>query len=237
MRVYPAIDIKGGRVVRWLEGESFHETVYGDDPLAQALIFAQQGANWIHVVDMDRAFATGADNLDCVRRIAGVEHVKVQIGGSIDTLEMVRDAMHTGAARIVLGTAAALSPDLFARLISEVGASGCALAIDTRGGEVALRGKSDRIEQSVSDLVRLAVYSGVTTIVYRDLMRDGMTVGADVEAAKAIRSLGADVILAGGVASLEDVRNASRAGLAGVIIGRALYEGRFSLQDAIACSL
>lgn len=236
MQVYPAIDIKGGRVVRWLEGESFRETVYGDDPLAQALIFAQQGANWIHVVDMDRAFATGGDNLHCIQQIAGVEHVNVQIGGSIDTLEMVRDAMHTRAARIVLGTAAALSPDLFSRLTSEVGTSGCALAIDTRGGEVALRGKSDKIEQSVPDLVQLAVYAGVTTIVYRDLMRDGMTVGADIEAAEAICSLGADVILAGGVASLEDVRSASRAGLAGVIVGRALYEGRFSLQDAIACS-
>jgi phosphoribosylformimino-5-aminoimidazole carboxamide ribotide isomerase len=237
MQVYPAIDIKGGRVVRWLEGESFRETVYGDDPLAQALIFAQQGADWIHVVDMDRAFSTGGDNLDCVRQIAGVGHVNVQIGGSIDTLEMVRDAIHTGAARIVLGTAAALSPDLFSRLTREVDASGCALAIDTRGGEVALRGTNARIEQSVGDLVRLAVNAGVTTVVYRDLMRDGMIVGADIEAAKAICSLGADVILAGGVASLEDVRNASRAGLAGVIVGRALHEGRFSLQDAITCSL
>ncbi len=236
MQVYPAIDIKGGRVVRWFEGESLRETVYSHDPLAQAEVFAQQGAGWIHVVDVDRAFATGGDNLDCIRRIAGVGHVNVQIGGGIETLEFVRDATRTGAARIVLGTAAALSPGLLSELTSAVGTAGCALAIDTRGGVVALRGKSDRIEQSASDLARLAVDAGVTTIVYRDLLRDGMAAGADIEGATAICSLGADVILAGGVASLEDVRSASRAGLGGVIVGRALYEGRFSLEDAIACS-
>jgi phosphoribosylformimino-5-aminoimidazole carboxamide ribotide isomerase len=236
MQLYPAIDLKGGRVVRWLEGESVHETVYGDDPLEQAESFVADGATWVHVVDMDKAFQTGADNLDWIRRIAALRGLRVQVGGNVDSETWAREALEAGASRVVLGTVAVLDGSQFRRLVQLVGSSRCAVAVDVRDGRPALRGLNSPVEQSTQDLVARAMDAGVQTIVYRDLARDGLVTGVDLNGATLIAARGAQVIVAGGVAGLDDVREAARRDLAGVIVGRALYEGRFTLREAIECS-
>lgn len=235
MQLYPAIDLKGGRVVRWAEGESFHETVYGDDPLQQAESFAADGATWVHVVDMDRAFRTGSDNLHWIGRIAAIPGLKVQVGGNVDSEAWATEALGAGASRVVLGTAAVLDRSLFESLVDVVGRNLCAVAVDVRHGRPALRGRTEPVAESAAELVSRAMDEGVATIVYRDLARDGLVMGADLAGAELIASQGADVIVAGGVAGLEDLREASRRNLAGVIVGRALYEVRFTVKEAIDC--
>ncbi|UCD23177.1 MAG: 1-(5-phosphoribosyl)-5-[(5-phosphoribosylamino)methylideneamino] imidazole-4-carboxamide isomerase [Gemmatimonadota bacterium] len=236
MRLYPAIDLKGGRVVRWLEGEVTRETVYSDDPLDRARYFIDQGAEWLHVVDMDKAFGTGGSNLDLIHAIAQLDDVSVQVGGNIDSVQWAREAVAAGAKRVVLGTAAALDAGLFQALVREVDPERCALALDTRDGKVALRGLDRSVGQRSEDIVRDARDVGVRTVVYRDLARDGLVIGADVAGAATVQALGVDVIVAGGVAGLYDIESAAQCGLAGVIVGRALYEGRFTLREALACS-
>lgn len=237
MQLYPAIDLKGGRVVRWLEGESLRETVYGDDPLKQAESFVADGATWVHVVDMDKAFQTGADNLDWIRRIAAIPGLKVQVGGNVASEAWAAEALEAGAGRVVLGTAAVVDRPLLRRLVRLVGRARCAVALDVKDGRPALRGGNQQVEAPAPDLVSRAIDEGVSTIVYRDLARDGLVTGVDLDGAELIASQGAQVIVAGGVAGLQDIREASRRRLAGVIIGRALYEGRFTLREAIECSL
>ncbi len=236
MRLYPAIDLKGGRVVRWVEGETTRETVYGDDPFGRAKYFVDQGAKWLHVVDMDRAFRTGGDNLELIRRIALIPEAMIQVGGNIDSVEWARDAVAAGAARVVIGTSAALDAELFQSLVQAVGPNQCALALDTRDGNLALRVSDVPVMPSTGAVVQRALDLGVRTIVYRDLARDGLVMGADIDGAGAIASLDVDVIVAGGVAGLDDITLAARRGMAGVIVGRALYEGRFTLREAIECS-
>lgn len=235
MQLYPAIDLKGGRVVRWAEGESVHETVYGDDPQQQAESFMADGATWVHVVDMDRAFRTGSDNLHWIGGIAAIPGLNVQIGGNVDSESWAREALEAGASRVVLGTAAVLDPSLLESLVHVVGCNRCAVALDVRDGRPALRGRKEPVAESASELVSRAMDEGVATIVYRDLARDGLVMGADLAGAELIASHGADVIVAGGVAGLEDLREASRRNLAGVIVGRALYEGQFTVKEAIEC--
>lgn len=235
MQIYPAVDIKNGCVARVFEGGEVRDTVYGNDPVAQAREFVRQGARWLHVVDMDRALRTGHDNLAAVRAIACLDRVDIQLGGSIDSHSWAQDAVSMGVSRIVLGTATAMKPALFRGLLRRVGLLQCGLAIDTRGGNVAIRGSTVVPTRSTEDLARFARDEGVTTVIYRDLDRDGTTAGADIGAAARLALLGVDVIVAGGVAGLNDIRAATNAGLAGVIVGRALYEGRFSLAEALQC--
>ncbi len=219
-----------------LEGDAASDMVYGTDPLGQARDFVRQGARWLHVVDMDRALRTGRDNSAIIGEIASLEHVEVQLGGNIDSEAWARDAAATSSARIVIGTAAALRLHAFRKLVRVVGKSRCGLAIDTRGGVPELRGGADGPANIVvEDLVLRALDEGVTTIIYRSLERDGTTRGADIRGACKVVGLGADVIVAGGIASLDDIRSARNEGLAGVIVGRALYEGRFSLAEALQC--
>jgi phosphoribosylformimino-5-aminoimidazole carboxamide ribotide isomerase len=235
MRLYPAIDLKGGRVVRWLEGETTRETVYRGDPIEHARQFMADGADWLHVVDMDRAFGTG-DNIDWVRQLAALPEVEVQVGGNVATLEWAHEAVAAGASRIVLGTGAVLDSGLFTELVREIGKDRCAVALDTRAGNLALRGSRAKVGMSIETAVQRTLELGVVTLVYRDLERDGLVMGADIAGASRIGSLGAEVIVAGGVAGLADIESAVDNGLAGVIVGRALYEGRFTLREAIECS-
>jgi len=236
VRLYPAIDLKGGCVVRCFEGETTRETVYGDDPFETATYFVEQGAEWLHVVDMDRAFRTGGDNLELIRRIAQIPEARIQVGGNIDSVEWARDAMAVGASRVVIGTSAALDAELFQSLVREVGPDRCAVALDIRDGNLVLRVRDVPVALSIDAVVQRALNVGVRTIVYRDLARDGLVMGADISGAAAIASLDVDVILAGGVAGLDDIESAAQRGMAGVIVGRALYEDRFTLREAIECS-
>jgi phosphoribosylformimino-5-aminoimidazole carboxamide ribotide isomerase len=235
--LFPAIDIRHGRVVRLSQGEATRQTVYGDDPVAVAEGFAALGARWIHVVDLDRAFGDG-DNTAVVRRIAARVggRVRVQLGGGLRSVELVRAALEQGVSRAVIGTAAALDPAVVPAAIALVGPERIAVGIAARDGLVAIRGWTERSALSAEALARRVVADGVRTLVYTDVARDGMLTGPDLEGARRLQALGAGVIASGGVAGVEDIVAAREAGLAGVVVGRALYEGRVELSAALAAA-
>jgi phosphoribosylformimino-5-aminoimidazole carboxamide ribotide isomerase len=233
----PAIDIRNRRVVRLTQGEQTRQTVYGDDPIAVAERFVEVGAQWIHVVDLDRAFGTGS-NSDIVRQLVDElgSRARVQLGGGYRTLELIQDAVEMGAARVVIGTAAALNQEFVPAALTAVGTSRLAVAIDVRRGYVAVRGWTETSGLRANDLARNVLQQGIDTLVYTDIDRDGMLGGADLSGAIELQAMGARVIASGGVAGLADIRTACAAGLAGIIVGRALYEGRVNLIEAIRTS-
>jgi phosphoribosylformimino-5-aminoimidazole carboxamide ribotide isomerase len=233
--LFPSIDIRSGRVVRLSQGEATRQTVYGDDPVAVAERLVQQGASWIHVVDLDRALGTG-DNLPAVAQITNQvgSRVRLQLGGGFRTLELVLAGLDLGVARVVIGTAAAVDPSFVASAVSATGSERLAVGIDTRDGKVALRGWTETSSERAEELARRVVADGIDTVIYTDIDRDGMLVGPDLAGAAALLATGARVIVSGGVASVEDIRAALASGLAGVIVGRALYEGRLTLSEALA---
>jgi phosphoribosylformimino-5-aminoimidazole carboxamide ribotide isomerase len=234
----PAIDIQSGRVVRLSQGEPTRQTVYGDDPVAVAECFVEQGARWIHLVDLDRAFGAG-DNLETIGRIASrvASHVQLQAGGGFRSLDLLRAGLDLGISRIVIGTAAAADPMFVPAAVATVGPRRLAMGIDARRGFVALRGWTETTSRRADDLARQVLRDGIETVVYTDIERDGMLGGPDLSGAVALQSMGARVIASGGVASMEDIRSACEAGLAGVIVGRALYEGRLSLSQGIKAAI
>ncbi len=234
MDLYPAIDIRNGRVVRLLQGKATRQTVYGDDPAAVAVRFAEQGARWVHVVDLDRALGEG-DNQEAVRRlVARVEgRLRVQLGGGFRSLDRVRQGLALGVTRVVIGTAAATDPGFVTSAIAVAGPAGLAVGVDAREGMVAVRGWTETSTVRAEDLVARVVSEGVETIIYTDVSRDGMLGGADLGGAAALQRRGAGVIASGGIASLAEVRAARELGLAGVVVGRALYEDRLRLPEAL----
>lgn len=234
MDLFPAIDVRHGRVVRLSQGEATRQTVYGEDPVAVALSFARQGAAWIHLVDLDRAFGDG-ENLELVGRVVQAlgGGVRVQLGGGLRTAELVRQGLDRGVDRVVLGTAAALEPAVVPAALAAAGADRIAVGIDARDGRVAVRGWTETTDIAADALALRVVAEGVRTLIYTDVARDGMLTGADVEGARRLQAAGAGVIASGGVGSIEDIRALRAAGLAGAIVGRALYEGRFPLAEAL----
>jgi phosphoribosylformimino-5-aminoimidazole carboxamide ribotide isomerase len=235
--LFPAIDIRHGRVVRLSQGEATRQTVYGEDPVAVAERFAEQGATWIHVVDLDRAFGDG-ENLALVRRIVARAgwRARVQLGGGLRTVDLVREGLDQGVSRAVIGTAAAVDPTVVPVAVAACGAERIAVGIDARDGLVAIRGWTETSSLGADALAARVVGEGVRTVVYTDVARDGMLTGPDLDGARRLQALGAAVIASGGVAGLEDIHAAREAGLAGAIVGRALYEGRLVLADALAAA-
>lgn len=234
MDLFPAIDIRSGRVVRLSQGEATRQTVYGDDPAAVADAFARAGARWIHVVDLDRAFGTGENDASLRRilsRVAG--RARVQSGGGYRTLELVRRGIDLGVDRVVVGTAAALDPAFLGAVASSVPVERLAAGLDAREGMVAVRGWTETSDIPVAELAARALGVGISTLIYTDVARDGMLGGPDVEGAARLQLEGARVIVSGGVSSLADLRRAAAAGMAGAIVGRALYESRFDLAQAL----
>jgi phosphoribosylformimino-5-aminoimidazole carboxamide ribotide isomerase len=237
MDLFPAIDIRQGKVVRLAQGESARVTVYAEDPATVAEQFAADGARWIHLVDLDRAFGTG-DNARVVRR--GVEglgqRVRVQLGGGFRSLALIEEGISVGAARVVVGTAAAREPAIVAQAVARLGAGRIAVGLDARDGKVAVRGWTETTDEPVETLAARVIAAGASMLICTDISRDGMLTGPDIEGCAALQRLGAAVIVSGGVASLDDLRRARAAGLAGAIVGRAIYEGRFTLRDALAAA-
>lgn len=231
MLILPAIDIKGGKLASG-------DVVYPGDPVAQAEAFLAQGARWIHVVDLDRALGTGGDNTAIVSRIVALRGASVQVGGLLRNADQVEAALETGVARAVVATEVALDDARLDDVVTRCGAGRLAVALDVRRGGLAVRGVAAPLGRDPGTVARSVTRRGIETLLYRDLERDGRLTGFDIPGAAAVRAAapGAAVIMAGGGAGLEDVSAARRAGLAGVIIGRALYEQRFTLGEAIACS-
>ncbi len=235
MELFPAIDIRAGQVVRLRQGAADQLTAYHPDPVVQAEQFLDAGARWIHLVDLDRAFGSG-DNLPVVRRVVSRlgSEVRLQIGGGLRTLEALAGVLELGVARAVLGTALITDPGLVSEAAQRFGSARLVAGLDAREGRIAIRGWVETTSLEVTDVCRRLVAEGLATVIYTDVSRDGMLTGPDLDGASRLRALGAQVIASGGVASLDDLRAIREAGLAGAIVGRALYEQRFTLAEALA---
>jgi phosphoribosylformimino-5-aminoimidazole carboxamide ribotide isomerase len=232
--LFPAIDLRAGRVVRLLQGEADRETRYHDHPVAVAEQFVVAGARWIHVVDLDRAFGSG-DNLGVIEELVARvgASVRIQVGGGLRALPALSAVLDLGIARAVLGTAAVTDPSLVPAALSLGGADRVAIGLDGRDGKVAIRGWVETTDLTVDQLCLRVLGQGARTVVYTDIGRDGMLSGPDIDGARRLQTLGAAVIASGGVSTLADLRAVREAGLAGAITGRALYEGRFTLAEAL----
>ena len=235
--VFPAIDLKGGQVVRLAEGDMARATVYGDDPAAQAMLFAEAGAQHLHVVDLDGSFAGHAVNADAVESIVRTFPGHVQLGGGIRNRASVERWFDLGVSRIVIGTAALKDPD-FVKEVARDFPGGIVVAVDARDGFVATDGWAEKSDMEVLDLARRFEDAGVAALLFTDVGRDGMLKGCNVQATVDLaRATDIPVIASGGVAGIGDIRMlAIHAvdGIEGVITGRALYDGRLDLATAIA---
>ena len=237
MIIFPAIDLKGGQVVRLAEGDMDRATVYGDNPAAQAQLFADQGSQYLHVVDLDGSFAGRAENREAVESILKSFTGHVQLGGGIRTREAVAGWFDLGVARVVMGTAALKDPQFVKDMAREF-PGGIVVAVDARDGMVATEGWAELSDVAVVDLARRFEDAGVASLLFTDIGRDGLLKGANIEATVDLaRRVSIPVIASGGVKGLDDIRMLSlhaHEGIEGVITGRALFEGRLDLAAAIA---
>jgi phosphoribosylformimino-5-aminoimidazole carboxamide ribotide isomerase len=237
MIVFPAIDLKAGQVVRLSEGDMDRATVYGEDPAAQARLFADRGAGFLHVVDLDGAFAGESRNGEAVRAILEAFDGHVQLGGGIRTRESVERWFDLGVSRVVIGTAALEDPQ-FVRDMARAFPGGIVVAVDARDGFVATKGWADVSDVEVVDLARRFEDAGVAALLFTDVGRDGLLKGCNVPATVDLaRAVDVPVIASGGVAGIADIHMLAlhaRDGIEGVITGRALYDGRLDLGAALS---
>ena len=226
MELYPAVDLEGGRVVR----------AHGDmaEPLRALAELTRAGARWIHLVDMDRAYGRG-DNQALMQAVINAAKVRVQVGGGLFRESDIDQMFTLGATRVIIGPRGAVDRGVVERLLARHGAACLAVGIDAKQGRVAPRGTKEILDLSALELATRVERQGIRTVIYNEVTRDGMLSGPDIDGASAIAALGLDVIVSGGVGSLEDLRAAREAGLAGACVGRALYDGRFTVAEALAC--
>ncbi len=245
MIVFPAIDLRRGRCVRLRQGRAEEETVYDDDPAAVARRWVAEGAEWLHIVNLDGAFGEAHSpagrpiNLQRLAEIrAAAAATPIQFGGGMRSLSDVEMALDLGATRAILGTVAVQNPELVAEAMQRFGAERIVVGIDARDGRVATHGWVETSQTTAVALGRAMQARGVQRVVYTDIARDGMLTGVNVEGtARLARATGLRVIASGGVASLEDLKRlAAQDGIEGVIIGRALYTGALLLPDAVRIS-
>ena len=216
MQIYPAIDIKRGKVVRLFEGDGVAEVVYAADPVAQAEQFLAAGASW--------------------KRIAALPGARLQLGGLLRTARQVHRGLEAGATRVVAATEAVANREALEAMVREAGPERLAAAVDVRAGQAVIRRSPQPLRETPEQLAATARGLGIGVVVYRDLERDGALAGLDVAGAARLVRSGTDVIVSGGGASLGDLATARAAGVAAAIVGRALYDRRFTLQEAIRCS-
>lgn len=239
MILYPAIDLKDGVCVRLRRGIMEDATVYNDDPAAQAAHFKALGFSWLHIVDLNGAFAGRPVNADAVSAILGATDLPVQLGGGIRDLQTIQRWMDRGVARVVLGTVALRDPDLV-RMAAREFPGRIAVGIDAKGGKVAVEGWAEVSEMTSVDLAKTFEDDGVTAIIHTDIDRDGVLEGVNVAATLAVAAAVAiPVIASGGVATVDDVvalKANEDSGIAGAIIGRALYEGALEPTAALAAA-
>jgi len=235
MILYPAIDLKDGQCVRLLRGAMEKATVFSDDPAGQARAFAGAGAEWLHLVDLNGAFAGAPVNAAAVEAILSAVAIPCQLGGGIRDMATIEAWLEKGLARVILGTVAVENPDLV-RTAARAFPGRVAVGIDARQGRVATRGWADQTETDATDLARAFEDAGVAAIIYTDIDRDGAMQGPNLAATAALaRAVTIPVIASGGVASLADLIALRDTGvIAGAISGRALYDGKLDLAAALA---
>ena len=236
MILYPAIDLKDGQAVRLLRGEMEKATVFNDDPAAQARAFVDAGCGWLHLVDLNGAFAGQPVNGDAVEAIlAACPDTPAQLGGGIRDMATIEAWLAKGLARVILGTVAVENPDLV-REAARAFPGRVAVGLDARDGRVATRGWAEETDVMVTDLARRFEDAGIAAIIYTDINRDGAMAGPNVAATEALaRAVDIPVIASGGVSSLADLEALRDTGvIAGAISGRALYDGALDLREALA---
>ncbi|MGE0682696.1 MAG: 1-(5-phosphoribosyl)-5-[(5-phosphoribosylamino)methylideneamino]imidazole-4-carboxamide isomerase [Candidatus Binatia bacterium] len=239
MLVIPAIDLKGGRCVRLYQGDMDRATIYSDDPIATALRWQNEGAERLHVVDLDGAVSGAGVNTDVIQQICQALTIPVQVGGGIRTLDTIEHLFTHGVSRVILGTVAYRQPEIVATACQRFH-SRITVGIDARAGKVAIQGWTEATELEAITLAKQCADMGVSEIVYTDIARDGTERGVNLDATFALaRMVSVPVIASGGVASLRDIERLAplyKEGIAGVIVGRALYTGAIKLADAIAAA-
>ncbi|QZD94543.1 1-(5-phosphoribosyl)-5-[(5-phosphoribosylamino)methylideneamino]imidazole-4-carboxamide isomerase [Qipengyuania gelatinilytica] len=237
MIVFPAIDLKAGQVVRLAEGDMDRATVYGDNPAAQAKLFAEAGAGHLHVVDLDGSFAGSAQNREAVEQIVEAFPGHVQLGGGIRKREDVEGWFDAGVSRVVMGSAALKDPE-FVKDMARAFEGGVVVAVDAKDGMVATEGWADVSDVPVIDLARRFEDAGVASLLFTDIGRDGLLKGVNLDATVELaRQVDIPVIASGGVKGIDDIHVLSlhaKDGIEGVITGRALYDGRLDLAAALA---
>ena len=234
--VYPAIDLRSGRVVRLAQGDPSRQTVYGHDPAAVARNWLEAGAQWLHVVNLDGAFGEADPANEAALHAILATGARVQFGGGLRSMNAITGALQAGVARVMVGTIAIENPALLSEAIARFGPERLGVAIDARAGRVRVKGWATESRLTPIELGEQLRTAGVTTVVFTDIAHDGLGRGLNLEAAQQLaHKAGLSVIASGGAASLDDVRRARTAGLSGIIVGRALYEGQINLAEAIAC--
>lgn len=235
MLLYPAIDLKDGQVVRLVHGEMTRSTVFNDDPAAQAQAFVDAGCSWLHLVDLNGAFAGAPVNAVPVEAILKRCKVPAQLGGGIRDMATIEAWLDKGLERVILGTVAVENPELV-REAARAFPGHVAVGIDARNGRVATKGWAEETDVMVSDLAKSFEDAGVAAIIYTDILRDGAMGGPNIDATAALaRAVNIPVIASGGVSSLADLQALKATGvISGAISGRALYDGAINLTDALA---
>ena len=234
MIIFPAIDLRGGKCVRLIQGDFDKETVYSDDPQATALKWQSMGAKFLHVVDLDGARVGSPQNLDAIKKILDAVTVPIEVGGGIRTLDDAEKLLSLGVRRVILGSVAVENISLVEAAVQKFGDK-IVVGIDARGGFVAVHGWEKSSEVTVGVLAKKIVAAGVKTIIYTDISKDGMLSGVNADSfANLAKFSGAEIVASGGVKSLEDIRALKAAKVAGVIVGKAIYTGSLDLKSAIA---
>jgi phosphoribosylformimino-5-aminoimidazole carboxamide ribotide isomerase len=236
VEIIPAIDLKDGRCVRLQQGREDTETAYSLDPVAMAREWVRLGARRLHVVNLDGAFGRASQNIEIFRRIACDTDAVIEFGGGLRTFEDIERAFGIGAAKAVLGTVAVESPDLLSQALERYGPDRIIVALDGKGGKVATRGWQQVTDIPLLDACNRMIAFGVKEVLYTDIDRDGMMDGMDLSSLRELARLPVSVIASGGVSSADDVRallDLNAPHITGVIVGKALYEKRVSLQELL----
>lgn len=237
MIVFPAIDLAKGKCVRLLQGRRDDETVYGEEPAAMAKKWQDDGAAYLHLVDLDGAFDGASSNLSAVRDILATIHIPVQLGGGIRTLKKMETLLQAGVSRVILGSVAVERPEIVKEAVHEFGAERIVAGIDARDGKVAIHGWKTQAAVSASSVGKEMKDAGVRIFVFTDISRDGMLTGPNVQALQAFaETVEGGVIASGGISSLDDIKTVAEfeeKGVVGIITGKALYEKKFTLPEAI----
>ncbi|HSI66680.1 MAG TPA: 1-(5-phosphoribosyl)-5-[(5-phosphoribosylamino)methylideneamino]imidazole-4-carboxamide isomerase [Planococcus sp. (in: firmicutes)] len=238
-QLYPAIDMRNGKCVRLFQGDYAQETIYGDSPFDMAKQFADAGAEWIHMVDLDGAKAGSRVNDQYVIEAAKLP-VKIQVGGGIRTREDIEYYLSNGISRVIIGSMAIRNPELAVDFLEEFGAEHIVIGIDAKNGMAATEGWISTSGKSARDVAEYFVSKGAKHFIYTDIATDGTLAGPNIEANRQlVAGNAAEVIVSGGIGTLDDVKKVKQAAgesnIAGVIIGKALYENRFTLKEALEC--
>ena len=234
MQIYPAIDIIDGKAVRLSQGSFDDVTVFNDSPVEAAKDWVDAGATYIHIVDLDGARYGKTFVTDIIKDIKSKYDVKIETGGGVRTLKDIEDRINAGASRVIIGTAAVKNPELVKEAAEKFGDK-IAVGVDAKNGMVAISGWEEISDVTAVDLCLKMKEYGVNTVIYTDISKDGMMSGPNIESTKdLIEKTGMDIIASGGVSKMEDIENVNNINAAGVIIGKALYNGALNLKDVIS---